>query len=330
MPPKNIYRSRKVVSCKYCFYEKNDECQLRVCPYVAERITAKVINYEKLILEFFKGNQPRLFSTRLRKHCRTYRHFSYLSTSHRKLFEQTRDEIARITYTPVCGADLAILYLSTSDELMSKHIIPLITHAKQLSWRFESNGSLNAKKYAIFKTAKQFTKGDFEINPQEFLSSEFVPDSTFSLIINALLLANYSFFTMGGARSHDIEDGILNPTAPDFEEQYWALRRMGGRFRVNHCSWWKQELPCVSEYEEAKRNLDRVDYKVDYIVTHCAPNNIVDKLGEGGYIYDPLTDFLENVREKASFHYWLFGHYHNNKIIDDRFVLLWEQMVQVL
>lgn len=123
MPPKNIYRSRKVVSCKYCFYEKNDECQLRVCPYVAERITAKVINYEKLILEFFKGNQPRLFSTRLRKHCRTYRHFSYLSTSHRKLFEQTRDEIARITYTPVCGADLAILYLSTSDELMSKHII---------------------------------------------------------------------------------------------------------------------------------------------------------------------------------------------------------------
>ena len=191
MPPKNIYRSRKVVSCKYCFYEKNDECQLRVCPYVAERITAKVINYEKLNLEFFKGNQPRLFSTRLRKHCRTYRHFSYLSTSHRKLFEQTRDEIARITYTPVCGADLAILYLSTSDELMSKHIIPLITHAKQLSWRFESNGSLNAKKYAIFKTAKQFTKGDFEINPQEFLSSEFVPDSTFSLIINALLLANF-------------------------------------------------------------------------------------------------------------------------------------------
>ena len=205
MPPKNIYRSRKVVSCKYCFYEKNDECQLRVCPYVAERITAKVINYEKLILEFFKGNQPRLFSTRLRKHCRTYRHFSYLSTSHRKLFEQTRDEIARITYTPVCGADLAILYLSTSDELMSKHIIPLITHAKQLSWRFESNGSLNAKKYAIFKTAKQFTKGDFEINPQEFLSSEFVPDSTFSLIINALLLANYGSCVLGLEVFHMIE-----------------------------------------------------------------------------------------------------------------------------
>lgn len=52
-------------------------------------------------------------------------------------------------------------------------------------------------------------------------------------------LQGCSFFTMGGARSHDIEDGILNPKAPDFEEQYWALRRMGARFRVNHRSWWK-------------------------------------------------------------------------------------------
>lgn len=151
----------------------------------------------KTDLGIFQGKSAPTFFYAFEKTLQNLPPFSYLSTSHRKLFEQTRDEIARITYTPVCGADLAILYLSTSDELMSKHIIPLITHAKQLSWRFESNGSLNAKKYAIFKTAKQFTKGDFEINPQEFLSSEFVPDSTFSLIINALLLANYGSCVLG-------------------------------------------------------------------------------------------------------------------------------------
>ena len=40
-------------------------------------------------------------------------------------------------------------------------------------------------------------------------------------------LQGYSFFTMGGARSHDIEDGILNPKAPDFEEQQlgWDIKR---------------------------------------------------------------------------------------------------------
>ena len=71
MPPKNIYRRPQVVACKHCTHAKNNECQLRVCPYVTERITAKVINYEKLIMEFFKGNLPRLFTMRLRKHCRT-------------------------------------------------------------------------------------------------------------------------------------------------------------------------------------------------------------------------------------------------------------------
>ena len=81
-------------------------------------------------------------------------------------------------------------------------------------------------------------------------------------------LQGYSFFTMGGARSHDIEDGVLNPKAPDFEEQYWTLRRMGGRFRVNHQSWWKQELPSKTEYEEARHSLEGIHYEMDYVITH--------------------------------------------------------------
>ena len=143
-------------------------------------------------------------------------------------------------------------------------------------------------------------------------------------------IGGYSFFTMGGASSHDIEDGILNPKAPDFEEQYWTLRRMGARFRVNHCSRWKQELPSDAEYKEALKNLERTAYKVDYIITHCAPSSLEDKLGSKGYVHDRLTDFLEEIKEKARFHYWLFVHYHDNKIINDRFVLLWEQIVQII
>ena len=143
-------------------------------------------------------------------------------------------------------------------------------------------------------------------------------------------LQGYFFFAMGGARSHDIEDGVLNPKAPDFEEQYWTLRRMGGRFRVNHQSWWKQELPSKTEYEEARHSLEGIHYEMDYVITHCAPTSIVDILGNGGYVHDHLTDFLEEVKERAKFHYWLFGHYHDNKIIDDRFVLLWEQMIKFI
>ena len=66
-----------------------------------------------------------------------------------------------------------------------------------------------------------------------------------------------------------------------------------------------------------------------YIITHCAPNKVVKKLNPD-YTFDRLTTFLETVRQKAKFHYWLFAHYHDNRIIDGRYVLLWEQIVRII
>ena len=54
-------------------------------------------------------------------------------------------------------------------------------------------------------------------------------------------LEGYRFFTMGGAKSHDIEDGILEPDAPDFERRLMTLQRKPrARYRINHISWWAQ------------------------------------------------------------------------------------------
>ena len=139
-----------------------------------------------------------------------------------------------------------------------------------------------------------------------------------------------TFFTMGGARSVDVWDGILDPDEPGFELKYWALRRRQAVFRVKHLSWWEQELPSDKEYAEARRNLERVRYEVDYIITHCAPDSIQDELSGGKYLHDKLTGFLEELKNKAKFHYWLHGHYHGNKNIGDKFVLLYEQIVQVI
>ena len=38
------------------------------------------------------------------------------------------------------------------------------------------------------------------------------------------------------------------------------------KYREEGLSWWPQEVPSEEEIEEAKRNLKRVNYKVDYIV----------------------------------------------------------------
>ena len=80
---------------------------------------------------------------------------------------------------------------------------------------------------------------------------------------------------------------------------------------------------------KARQTLERLDWKVDYIITHCAPTAIQQKIN-ANFKPDKLTDFLEEIRNRSQFHYWLFGHYHDNRIIDEKYVLLYEQMVRVL
>ena len=117
-------------------------------------------------------------------------------------------------------------------------------------------------------------------------------------------LESYRFFTMGGAKSHDTNH------------------------RINHISWWRQELPSDEEYSEALQNLERYNWQVDYIITHCAPTSIA-LAGSRHNEADRLTDFLQEVRERAKYYYWLFGHYHDNKAVDEKHILLWEQIVQI-
>ena len=137
-----------------------------------------------------------------------------------------------------------------------------------------------------------------------------------------------TWFTMGGAASHDIEDGILDPNVPDFKYRYWMLRRMNALFRVLGCSWWPEEMPSEAEYAEAEGNLERAGWSVDCVLTHCAPTSVTKALVPS-YQPDKLTDFLETVRQQCQFSRWFCGHYHLNRVIDERFVIQWEQISKV-
>lgn len=142
-------------------------------------------------------------------------------------------------------------------------------------------------------------------------------------------IGGLSFFTMGGAASHDIQDGILDPIAPDFEDQYWRMRRMNAYFRVKGVSWWPEEMPSEDEYIEALDALEQVNWKVDYVLTHCAPTSTIQLINQS-YQPDRLTDFLEMVNNHLDFRYWLFGHYHDNRKLTEKHILLWEQIIQLI
>ena len=138
-----------------------------------------------------------------------------------------------------------------------------------------------------------------------------------------------SFFTMGGGMCHDVAGGILEPDDPDFDARANKIRESGLPFRVNHVSWWKEELPSDGEYAEAAANLAARGNRVDYIITHAAPTPIQNVYSPFPFEKDRLTEYLQTVRETVDFGHWYFGHYHADKEYDGRFTMLFDRVIRV-
>ena len=101
-------------------------------------------------------------------------------------------------------------------------------------------------------------------------------------------------------------------------------------FRIKHVSWWDEELPSDAEIQNAEKNLAKIDYKVDYVISHCAPQSIVSWL-MGGYTQpDKLTMYFEDLALRLNFKNWFFGHYHDDRKIMSKYILLYDQIVRIL
>lgn len=99
-------------------------------------------------------------------------------------------------------------------------------------------------------------------------------------------------------------------------------------------TWWPQEMPSPDDYENARRNLARVDNRVDLILTHTAPYEITrmfyrdmvyryllravlagDAIPEQEQGEIPLNRFLHELNAAVQFRHWYMGHIHED--IDD-------------
>lgn len=142
-------------------------------------------------------------------------------------------------------------------------------------------------------------------------------------------IAGKKIFTFGGAKSHDISGGILELDDPEFAKKRKELDRGWEPYRINHLSWWEQELPTEEEMEEGRRNLEANGNEVDYIVSHCCASSTQVLLGGGMYKVDYLNKYLEEVRQSVKFKKWFFGHYHDNRNVNAEEILLYEQIIQI-
>lgn len=147
-------------------------------------------------------------------------------------------------------------------------------------------------------------------------------------------LCGKKFFAFGGASSHDIKDGILNPddykNTKELIKTYNKLTQDGKLVRINHLSWWEQEMPSEEEKQFAKSNLQKHNNKVDYIITHCCPQSIASLMSHGFYKPDNLTKYFEELKSTVEFKTWFFGHYHDDQKILENFMVLYHQILRII
>lgn len=140
------------------------------------------------------------------------------------------------------------------------------------------------------------------------------------------------FFTFGGASSHDISDGIIDPAIEeDWHEKARKWNQAGKMYRVKGISWWEEELPTEEEMQHGLDNLKAVGNKVDYIITHSPSTSELYLMGgKGMYEPDILTNYLEEVKATTEYKKHLFGHMHVNKQLNDKDMCLYEQIVRLV
>lgn len=111
-------------------------------------------------------------------------------------------------------------------------------------------------------------------------------------------------FAMGGASSHDKDD------------------------RVEGIDWWPEEMPDDAEMKTALDNLKTAGWKVNIVLTHCAPAKVQCMLSSL-YAQDALTNFFQYIDEELDFDAWYFGHYHADREVDAKHRALYNDIIRI-
>lgn len=137
---------------------------------------------------------------------------------------------------------------------------------------------------------------------------------------------------MGGANSHDIQDGILNPSdysnKKDFKQAIQKLEKNHKLYRIKDMSWWAEEVPDALEKSDCILNMYKHNKSIDYVLTHETPASINLYVS----IFPPTeySQWLEKeIKTKIRYKQWFFGHYHLNRVIDSQHLCLYDKIIQI-
>ena len=157
---------------------------------------------------------------------------------------------------------------------------------------------------------------------------------------NFELLNAYPTSLWKGGKVHVIRPNIIHLLRGQvFEIEGKTFLTFGGAtstdkyFRKAYVSWWPEETPTDDDLVEAYANLEKVHYKVNYVVTHTIDEKglYYPPLKRGSFQFDvyPENLLLSNIEESVSYDKWFFGHYHLDGELTDKKRALYQDVIRL-
>lgn len=102
--------------------------------------------------------------------------------------------------------------------------------------------------------------------------------------------------------------------------------------RIENFTWWKEEA--ISQ--ETIDDIPAGHY--DYVLTHCCPRSVFEKnkiylstlqFLDENKINHNSEDMLEKLMNKITFDHFYFGHYHVDRVLNDKFRCLFNDFIEM-
>ncbi len=157
---------------------------------------------------------------------------------------------------------------------------------------------------------------------------------------NFELLSSYEVTEWCGGKVHNISGNLYHLMRGQvFTIDGMTVFTMGGgespdidiRFEKN--AWSRAEFPSREELLEGAENLEKIDCRVDYIITHEPPVKIKGFLklkdSETASVTG-LNTYLEELGEACKFRRWFFGSMHLDKYISGSHVAVFQNVINAI
>ena len=99
-------------------------------------------------------------------------------------------------------------------------------------------------------------------------------------------------------------------------------------YRTPYVSWWPEEEITYHDIDNAMCNLEKVNNKVDFVITHCSDTKTIKKAFN--FVKDTCTESLNFIDETVEYTHWFFGHYHFDRKINEKKTCLYQEIVKLM